>query len=591
MKETKISRRDFLKGTVAGAAAFALTATGTPVFAEEAEKNKNENPTADATAPIPPVEAPEQWDKTADIVIVGTGGGGVTAAQRLSEGGNRVILIEREGVFGGMSRYGVFWFNNGGTEIAEQLQWAFPDYPYDPHKIVEYYNDQYKMTGNTKLLAKLAETGPRVIEWAEKEMGAAFMPSPLHGALPSAAHLLFFNTSAKPEAAESGTGVGYDWLMGQILKSAQDHGTELLTSTEVTALVMSEGRVSGVKVRDKEGQEAFIKGEKAVLLTAGGFGNNRHMLKKYCPSVADAMVAHGGWSGGTGDCIRMGIGAGADIAGRDSVHCYDRGVLPRDYSDEDVQFDSWFEHDSLVGGQPWLLLNRCGERVPYFNIMHTNYPYSNQGYYMNGLADRVNPLAVQPGGKTFAIFDSKYREVLSTDAFGVRPAPGYVFDDFFRPVAVEDLADQLEKRRVESGSIKKADTIEELEEQLGFAPGLLVEAVQKWNAACEAGEDSEKFYPYEPQWLIPLDSPPYYGATVGITSYDTCCGLRVNADMQVISTEGKPIPGLYAGFHTAGGESGESVLNGLPFGSMYGSNLLSYVGGWMAADGISANES
>jgi fumarate reductase flavoprotein subunit len=61
--------------------------------------------------------------------------------------------------------------------------------------------------------------------------------------------------------------------------------------------------------------------------------------------------------------------------------------------------------------------------------------------------------------------------------------------------------------------------------------------------------------------------------------------------MQVISTEGKPIPGLYAGFHTAGGESGESVLNGLPFGSMYGSNLLSYVGGWMAADGISANES
>lgn len=89
-----------------------------------------------------------------------------------------------------------------------------------------------------------------------------------------------------------------------------------------------------------------------------------------------------------------------------------------------------------------------------------------------------------------------------------------------------------------------------------------------------------------PPGLVPIADGPYYSAVVGGISYDINCDLLVNDEMQVISTKGTPIEGLYAIFHTAGNSSGNCTLGGLPFMNMYGTYLLSFVGGWMAADGL-----
>ena len=68
---------------------------------------------------------------------------------------------------------------------------------------------------------------------------------------------------------------------------------------------------------------------------------------------------------------------------------------------------------------------------------------------------------------------------------------------------------------VEDGAVKKCDTIEELEEALGLDKGLLVNAVKSWNEACDAGEDNMPTFKYDPSWMIPINEPPYYGATIG----------------------------------------------------------------------------
>lgn len=76
---------------------------------------------------------------------------------------------------------------------------------------------------------------------------------------------------------------------------------------------------------------------------------------------------------------------------------------------------------------------------------------------------------------------------------------------------------------------------------------MLVEAVEKWNACCERGED-DFMYPMPPEWLHATKDPPFYGCRIGGNLYGTKAGLMINDEMQVISTKGTVIPGLYAGW-------------------------------------------
>ena len=121
---------------------------------------------------------------------------------------------------------------------------------------------------------------------------------------------------------------------------------------------------------------------------------------------------------------------------------------------------------------------------------------------------------------------------------------------------------------VDEGAIERCDTIEELEQQLGLEAGMLTSNVEKWNAACDAGEDYATCYKYPKEWLIRIDEPPFYGAKLGGHVFGSKTGLRVT-HMQVVDVKGKPIEGLYAGWHTAGGSAGDGNPAGKPLTGMY----------------------
>lgn len=119
---------------------------------------------------------------------------------------------------------------------------------------------------------------------------------------------------------------------------------------------------------------------------------------------------------------------------------------------------------------------------------------------------------------------------------------------------------------------------------------MLVEAVEKWNACCEAGED-DFMYPMPPEWLHAIKDPPFYGCRIGGNLYGTKAGLMINDEMQVISTKGRPIPGLYAGWHTAGGACGENSYIGDPIlGSLLGDVSLAFCGGYLCGTFAVENE-
>ena len=475
----------------------------------------------------------------------------------------------------------------GGHRLAEEVKWAWPSYPYDPDNIVRYLNQSWQMTADTVLLKEMLVQGPKCIDWMEAELGIPW--APFSDKFPAGAQSVYWEGQI---SAKNSIKIN-DHTFNYLTELAEKEGVDIQLGMTVKALVMQDGAVVGVKAADGDGAEKFYRGSSAVLLTAGGFEMNRAMLKRYIGPMTQGFANVPCPPCNTGECIRMGIGAGADISGKGSTHCYDGGVWWKDYEEFETRMTAHINKDGNQGvRQPWLRINCNGERVPYLGATYTAYPYAPAGDVMvHGLTDQAAVEAAQPEGRTYVCFDSKYEDLVTENYFGqaVCRVGKIIPDDDPWIDRVPDFQRDWRTgfgQMVDQGAVKKCDTIEELEEALGLSEGVLVNAVAEWNKACEAGTDSLESYPYDPSWLIPISDPPYYGSKIGANLFTTKCGLRITPRMEVVNTEGNVIPGLYAGWHTAGGSNGEGVICGHPFGGPFGDIGQSFLGGYMAAGAI-----
>ena len=589
-----LNRRDFLKGAVVagGAGALAGLVGCAPKGAESSEDAKGDSAAAafeEAAAPIAPADVPAAWDEEHEIVVVGSGAGGMNASIRLAQAGYEVLMLERNPETGGNSKHSSVFSNFGGHKQAEAAQWAYPSYPYDVDHIVEYVMDCQQMTGDPELLRAMAVEGPKCIDWMNEKAGAKWVPM---NPSPAGCGLLEWEGMSTPT-----NGINVNLIpMQKLEETARENGVEIRVNCPITALVADDGAVVGVKADDNK-TEKFIRAKRAVILTAGGMEVNRAMMAKYSATVLQGIANIATPPNGTGECIRMGQGVGADLSGYDSTGAFDGGVWWREYGEYDTEMECHINKDGNQAlRQPWLRINRDGQRVPYISTSGRSYPYvTDAAPSSEGLCETAAIEMSQPGGMTFCCFDSKFDQLVMDNYFGqviCRKAKIVAADDPYIDRVPEWLRDWHTgfNTMVEQGAIKKCDTIEELEEALGLEPGILVSNVEKWNAACESGEDYASCYKYPKEWLIKIDEPPYYGAKLGGHVFGSKTGLRITPQMQVVNTEGQPIEGLYAGWHTAGGSSGDGNPAGKPLTGMYADVGLSFVGGYMAAGGILAQD-
>lgn len=593
-----LSRRSFLKGaTSAGiiTAAGSMLAGCAPLPSSDRQHNTAgdaEDPDLEArkafeaeASPIPPIEPPASWDREADIIVVGSGGGGMASSIRLAMAGYSVIMLEKGQTTGGASRYAGHFVNFGGHKLAEKVQWAYPSYPYNPDAIVEYLNDLWQQTADPALLRIQAIEGPHCIDWMSDTLGVPWAPS---DDKPTGMRALHWDGQiTKTNAIKIN-----DHLFNHLTDFATQHGVEILLETSAETLIVDDNTIVGIQAKQADKIQHF-HAKRAVILTAGGFEMNRPMLKKYLPSLFDGLANVPCPPCNTGECIRMGLGVGADMAGYDSSASYDGGIWWQDYATYETRMTAHINKDgNQAVRQPWLRINSLGERVPYLGTTYQPYPYAPTGSpYVYGLTDQAGIEIMQPGGKTYVCFDSKYEDLVTSNYFKqgvcrvgkIIPADDPLIERV--PEWQRDWRDAF-NIMLEQGVIKKCNSIEELEKELGLREGLLVKAVKSWNEACEKGEDDMPTFKYDPSWLIPINEPPYYGAKIGGNIFTTKCGLKINPNMQVLNTEGSVIPQLYAGWHTAGGENGECNIAGKPFGGMYGEVCQTFVGGYIAAGAI-----
>jgi hypothetical protein len=267
----------------------------------------------------------------------------------------------------------------------------------------------------------------------------------------------------------------------------------------------------------------------------------------------------------------MGIGAGADLVGLGSTSSFDGGI---DWRGHGTFHQYLYNGSTQLARQPWLSIDISGAR----------YPYMTADFAPN-LWNLSNVQGSRMGNRGYVLFDNDYETNIWTfkQGFCRKPLTPTMPNASRVPdwLTSTDWRDGV-KNALDAGVIKKADTIAALGEQLGFDPGVLEKSVGDWNAVCAAGKDDPS-YGYQPNWLIPIKNGPFYGIKLGAFLYATACGLRVTPEMHVVDTKGKPIPGLYAAFHTAGGQVGEQAVSGISILADVG---LSLTGGYIAADTI-----
>ena len=324
-------------------------------------------------------------------------------------------------------------------------------------------------------------------------------------------------------APEDGSGVGA-FLVDRFSAKLNELGVEVMLETAATELITdADGKVVGVKA---EGPDAvYTINAKAVILATGGFGANEEMYTTYRPDLKGTVTTNA--PGATGDGIVMAQKLGADLVDIEQIQLHPT-----------VEQTTSILLTESVRGDGAILVNQSGVRF-------TNELLTRDAVSAAELA--------QEGSYAYVIFDQKLRDGLK---------------------AIE--------KYVKSGITVQADTIEGLAEQLDIDPATLAKTLADWNEIVKNQRDTE--FGRTTGMNEDLTTPPYYAIKIAPGIHHTMGGVKINTAAEVINTEGKTIPGLFAAGEVCGGVHGGNRLGGnavadiVIFGRIAALSAMDYIG-------------
>ena len=519
-----------------------------------------------------------------DVVVVGSGAAGMTAALTAAHHGLRVVVIEKTDRFGGSTARsgGGLWLP--GNEVLRKA--GVRDTPGRARAYLAYVagdgvtqaRQRALLEHGPAMLAFVRASTPVDFAWVPGyadyypeapgglAQGRSIEPVPLDGRV-LGAELARLNPAYAP--APNGitiTQADYRWLslgprhpramlatakilgrmartrllrqpmlsLGQALAAGLRAGllareVPVWLGTPMTGLQMTDGRVTGVEVT-RDGRPALIRAGRGVVLAAGGFEHNEQMRRRYQRQPIGTEWTTGA-AGNTGDAITAGEAAGAAL---------------------DLMDDAWWGPSIPLSGGPYfclaerslpgcLLVNGAGQRfvnesAPYVDAVHAMY---------DGHCDAV------PHIPSWLITDQRYRN-------------SYVF-------AGLPPRKPLPRRWYAAGAVYRAPTVAELADQVGIDPAALAKTVVRFNEFAQAGRDEDfhrgnsaydRYYS-DPRrrpnpCLAPLDTPPFYAVKIVPGDLGTKGGLRTDERARVLRADGTPIAGLYAAGNTSAAVMGHS---------------------------------
>ena len=469
----------------------------------------------------------------ADVVVVGAGGAGMTAAITAAAEGKTVVILESQSMVGGNSVRATGGMNAGKTvyqdenEFGESAgvektlktaaekyadnetitalaktvseQWAAyqanPTGYFDSVELMEL--DTMiggKGINDPELVETLCANSADAIDWLDEHGITLHNVSSFGGASVKRIH--------RPVNAEGKTVSVGSYMIPLLQENCEKAGVKMMLDTTATEILTdANGAAVGVKATGASGETVTVNA-KAVVLATGGFGANLDMVVKYKPELKGFMTTNA--PGIQGQGIEMAQAIGAATVDMDQIQIHPT-----------VEANTAALITEGLRGDGAILINEEGQR--FIDEV--------------GTRDVVSAAEIaQTGSYSWLVVDQAM-----VDASSV--IQGYI----------------------KKGYTVTGETYEELGKAMGVDAAAFAETMEKWNGYVEAKNDPDFG---RTSFANPLNTAPYYAVKVTAGVHHTMGGLKINANTEVLNEKGEVIPGLFAAGEVTGGVHGANRLGG-----------------------------
>ncbi len=489
----------------------------------------------------------------ADVVVIGAGGAGMTAAMTAADAGQKVVILESQAMVGGNSARATGGMNAAKTVYQDENefdqaagvektlataaekyadnetitalaktvseQWAAyqanPTGYFDSVELMELDTMVGgKGINDPELVKTLCEGTADAIDWLDENGITLHNVSSFGGASVKRIH--------RPVNEEGKVVSVGAYMIPLLQENCEKRGIDIVLNTTVdTILTDANGAAVGVSGTDKDGNTVVVNA-KSVILATGGFGANLDMVTQYKPELAGFMTTNA--AGAQGQGIEMATAIGAGIVDMDQIQIHPT-----------VEANTAALITEGLRGDGAILVNANGER--FIDEV--------------GTRDVVSAAEIaQPGSYSWLIVDQAM-----VDASSV--IQGYI----------------------KKGYTKTGATYEELAKELDVDPATFANTMETWNSYVEAKNDPDFG---RTSFANPLNNGPYYAIKVTAGVHHTMGGVTINSATEVLKEDGTVIPGLFAAGEVTGGVHGANRLGGtavadfVVFGRIAGESAANY---------------
>ena len=474
-------------------------------------------------------------EETVDVVVVGAGGAGMTAAITATDAGKKVIVVESQPIAGGNSVRSTGGMNAAKTPYQDKnefkeaagvektlataaekyadnatitalaatvkSQWdayqANPQGYFDSVELMEL--DTLiggKGKNNPELVKALAENSAAAIEWLASIGADVKNVGAFGGASVKRIH--------RPVNADGKVTAVGAYIVPILEKNLQDRNVQFLFDTTANEIIMKDGKAVGIKATGKDGNKVTINA-KSVVIATGGFGANAEMVEKYKPELKGFATTNA--EGAQGQGIDMATAVGAATVDMDQIQ-----IHPTVHIEEDGNAHLITEG---LRGDGAILVNAEGKR--FYDEVSTR--------------DKVSAAIIaQPEKSAWLVVDQSMVDKSAVIA-------GYI----------------------KSGYTVTGATYEELAKAMGVDETTFVSTMNTWNQAVEAKSDAEF---NRTSFANPLTAAPYYAIKITPAVHHTMGGIVINPKAEVLNEKGEAISGLFAAGEVTGGVHGANRLGG-----------------------------
>ena len=474
-------------------------------------------------------------EETVDVVVVGAGGAGMTAAITATDAGKKVIVVESQPIAGGNSVRSTGGMNAAKTPYQDKnefkeaagvektlataaekfadnatitalaatvkSQWdAYQANPQGYFDSVELMELDTMIGGkgknNPELVKALAENSADAIEWLASIGAEVKNVGAFGGASVKRIH--------RPVNADGKVTAVGAYIVPILEKNLQDRNVQFLFDTTANEIIMKDGKAVGIKGTGKDGHKVTINA-KSVIIATGGFGANAEMVEKYKPELKGFATTNA--EGAQGQGIDMATAVGAATVDMDQIQ-----IHPTVHIEEDGNAHLITEG---LRGDGAILVNAEGKR--FYDEVSTR--------------DKVSAAIIEQTDKSaWLIVDQTMVDKSAVIA-------GYI----------------------KSGYTVTGATYEELAKAMGVDEATFTSTMNTWNQAVEAKSDAEFG---RTSFANPLTTAPYYAIKITPAVHHTMGGIVINPKAEVLNEKGEAIPGLFAAGEVTGGVHGANRLGG-----------------------------